>query len=159
MLSYELLYNTRGNNFQDERNFLSPLRRSPSKRSMDDDHKDNNGIGLRNEDEIPARATISIHQTDISSMTDDEAIKIKNNLKQQHFWNHLLQLHQLEQETVICSDGREKRYVCKECSRQTSWICKFCKKHYCKDNQGGRGEKCFTDNIKLAHPNCGLSTM
>jgi hypothetical protein len=50
LLSYELLYNTYADNYQDGRIFLSPLRQSPPKRKYkhdddNDDHNDEERIG------------------------------------------------------------------------------------------------------------------
>jgi hypothetical protein len=150
MLAFELMHNSFGKEYQEERELVSPLRRSPRLRhdcSADQDITNNQQL-IPRELELPETGESDC----ISPVTESRA-----SLNSELLWNHYKKMHVFQKEIERTGDGRAKRGICKECSRQSSWFCRYCMFHVCADNQGNRKDCCYSDHIMKKHPNCGLS--
>jgi hypothetical protein len=153
MLAFELINNKYDETLQDAENIetIPLLRRSPRLNN-------NNESNLAPPPRIVNRVLYPDGSSEaISPVTHPTGSDVTRALSPNMLWKHFKALHSMEKTTLTASDGRARRWICKECQRQTSWLCTRCNLHLCIDNQGNRGEKCYSKHILKKHSNVGLS--
>jgi hypothetical protein len=141
-LAYELIHNNFKAGDSTVAKALSPLMKSPTRRS-------------------PWRHDLSVHfvpnvsETAISPLTSTNSSSTKVKQAQaQAIWMQVLELHKHVQQQTTESTGRKIRRHCAFCKNKTGWYCSTCNVYCCPEIKNSKEPRnCYKQHILKVQPN------